>query len=302
MRKIRLWGTWFLICVFLLNLTYFILDRSGYVRILEKYAVPDGRIESPVRILLLTQLSLVAALASWRMATSQGTYRRLSSVSTIDKVTLPVMLCVLVFYHAALLFAPSLAGLFAEDGLFESLTSFCALSASLLFFFCAKRAGYRGTRIALLAISMLTFFFGMEEISWGQRIFGWETPDTLKVINRQGETNIHNIASMQSLFGHHLFNMAVAGFMFLSDALRRTLAKRFSHGLWELMPENESPFYGFIFVFLIFQSVPCGGELTEEIFSFLCLSYAIKTAVKMRSSRAMAIGADSTSKCITRIT
>ena len=31
-----------------------------------------------------------------------------------------------------------------------------------------------------------------EEISWGQRIFGFETPDAIAEGNIQGETNIHN--------------------------------------------------------------------------------------------------------------
>jgi hypothetical protein len=35
----------------------------------------------------------------------------------------------------------------------------------------------------------------MEEISWGQRIIGWETPDFLEEINLQDETNIHNLFS-----------------------------------------------------------------------------------------------------------
>jgi tetratricopeptide (TPR) repeat protein len=33
----------------------------------------------------------------------------------------------------------------------------------------------------------------MEEISWGQRVFGWSTPAFLKERNLQGEINIHNI-------------------------------------------------------------------------------------------------------------
>lgn len=33
----------------------------------------------------------------------------------------------------------------------------------------------------------------LEEISWGQRIFGFETPDFLKSRNLQGEANVHNL-------------------------------------------------------------------------------------------------------------
>ena len=39
----------------------------------------------------------------------------------------------------------------------------------------------------------LMFVFMGEEISWGQRMFNWSTPDALKEVNIQDETNIHNI-------------------------------------------------------------------------------------------------------------
>lgn len=39
-----------------------------------------------------------------------------------------------------------------------------------------------------------------EEISWGQRIFGWETPEALEEANRQEETNIHNLYGVENLF------------------------------------------------------------------------------------------------------
>jgi len=37
------------------------------------------------------------------------------------------------------------------------------------------------------------FFIIGEELSWGQRILGWTTPESLKMMNKQNETNIHNI-------------------------------------------------------------------------------------------------------------
>jgi len=38
-------------------------------------------------------------------------------------------------------------------------------------------------------------FFTGEELSWGQHLFGWATPESLLAINDQGETNLHNISS-----------------------------------------------------------------------------------------------------------
>lgn len=49
--------------------------------------------------------------------------------------------------------------------------------------------------IWFLFITLACLYFAGEEISWGQHIIGWTTPDLLNQINDQGETNIHNISS-----------------------------------------------------------------------------------------------------------
>jgi hypothetical protein len=38
-------------------------------------------------------------------------------------------------------------------------------------------------------------YIGGEELSWGQQLFKWETPETIQAINDQNETNLHNISS-----------------------------------------------------------------------------------------------------------
>jgi hypothetical protein len=38
-------------------------------------------------------------------------------------------------------------------------------------------------------------YFAGEEASWGQHYFRWETPDALKGLNDQNETNLHNIGT-----------------------------------------------------------------------------------------------------------
>jgi hypothetical protein len=51
---------------------------------------------------------------------------------------------------------------------------------------------------AVLCLGLL-FLVG-EEISWGQRIAGWGTPASLAAINKQHETNLHNIHGVGSSF------------------------------------------------------------------------------------------------------
>ena len=47
--------------------------------------------------------------------------------------------------------------------------------------------------LILVIIGLLFFSASLEEISWGQRVFGFATPDYLQEINGQDELNVHNI-------------------------------------------------------------------------------------------------------------
>lgn len=85
--------------------------------------------------------------------------------------------------------------LFDEDGLFEYLTTFFYLLAFIFFVISLSKRNslYINGFISFLAFAC--FFVGMEEISWGQRIFGVKTPETYKQLNYQEELNIHNLIS-----------------------------------------------------------------------------------------------------------
>jgi len=45
-------------------------------------------------------------------------------------------------------------------------------------------------------VTLAALYFAGEEISWGQHLSGWATPDFLARINHQGETNLHNLKGM----------------------------------------------------------------------------------------------------------
>jgi hypothetical protein len=47
----------------------------------------------------------------------------------------------------------------------------------------------------VLAWTLACLYFAGEEASWGQHYFHWGTPETLKGINDQQETNLHNIGT-----------------------------------------------------------------------------------------------------------
>ena len=83
--------------------------------------------------------------------------------------------------------------LMREDALVENSTAFLFfLTALLLLAIVATGRGVPGRWLYILGALAFVFATG-EEISWGQRIFGFETPNYLRDINTQNEFNFHNI-------------------------------------------------------------------------------------------------------------
>ncbi len=83
-----------------------------------------------------------------------------------------------------------------EDGLVESLSVVALVAAAAVCF--TRVARLRGQRSTwfLFCTALLgsLFVFGAgEEISWGQRILGVESPEFFKSNNAQQETNLHNL-------------------------------------------------------------------------------------------------------------
>ncbi|MEH6402324.1 MAG: hypothetical protein V7750_03050 [Sneathiella sp.] len=66
-----------------------------------------------------------------------------------------------------------------------------ALSLSNFFKRASMPTRLIGPWMIFFAIGFL--YIALEESSWGQHLFGWQTPDWLSDVNRQQETNIHNL-------------------------------------------------------------------------------------------------------------
>jgi hypothetical protein len=101
----------------------------------------------------------------------------------------------------------SLQTLCMEDGPIEYLTAFLFGLSSLAFFLTMKRSLFLRERkewwryFMILSWALLMFIFMGEEISWGQRIFNFRTPESISVSNEQNEFNIHNISVVNSFLG-----------------------------------------------------------------------------------------------------
>ena len=82
--------------------------------------------------------------------------------------------------------------LMQEDGWAENLTAVAYLLAGALLLAAAWAETRRAPRFVFLAGGVAMAFIAGEEISWGQRIWDFPTPDFL-ARNAQGEFNVHNL-------------------------------------------------------------------------------------------------------------
>lgn len=82
-----------------------------------------------------------------------------------------------------------------EDGTIEYLQAGLYLLASVGFVIGLARLRFRN--IWYIGYALLFFVIAGEEISWGQRLFGIETPEQLARINEQNELTLHNIQGLQ---------------------------------------------------------------------------------------------------------
>ncbi len=82
-----------------------------------------------------------------------------------------------------------------EDDWVENLTVIWFFLTSLLLFATARPESNSFRRCIYILGAVAFLFAAGEEISWGQRLFGWTTPDFLMGLNKQNEINLHNIST-----------------------------------------------------------------------------------------------------------
>jgi hypothetical protein len=125
-----------------------------------------------------------------------------------------ILLCIIFVALSGQYFNESvLLWIAKEDGFIEQYTAVNFLIASLISAIIAKKERVRGWRITYTVFAVGFFLCFGEEISWGQRIIGFQTPEIYQNINVQKEFNMHNIGGY---FSDHLFILGVFiyGFVF----------------------------------------------------------------------------------------
>jgi hypothetical protein len=90
-----------------------------------------------------------------------------------------------------------------EDSALESLQVAAYVAALAFAASCAyrlERSGRRSFAVLFALLALCCLFAVGEEISWGQRVLGFGTPDDLASINNQEELNVHDVVEVQGKF------------------------------------------------------------------------------------------------------
>ncbi|MBK1876481.1 hypothetical protein [Pelagicoccus mobilis] len=85
--------------------------------------------------------------------------------------------------------------------------------------------------VALLGLSVLCLFAAGEEISWAQRVFGFQPPEVFQQQNFQQELNVHNVLQARGFAPWIFFTGICLGYGLLLPILASLLRNRFKDGL-----------------------------------------------------------------------
>jgi hypothetical protein len=123
-----------------------------------------------------------------------------------------LVLAVLVIWASLHTWFPGLYyGSVSEDAVLEWITFWSLALASVVFFIAAARQRRDGRfPWFLIGLGLFCFLFAMEEISWGQRLLGYQPPEYFLAENYQQELTLHNLSGRA--FRNALFRATIAGY------------------------------------------------------------------------------------------
>lgn len=174
--------------------------------------------------------------------------------------------------------------LISEDNIGEYATS-VAFAISGGFFIASAVRRSRLNRALLLALGLMSILVAGEEISWGQRIFGIDTPEVLRSVNRQGEITLHNIGALQGADFHEVAGILLQVLM-LASAFKARLAKRLK---WietlPLPPLSLWPASLVVSFVLMTQPMVKGDEISEAFLAFIVLMWSFLIIHDLKATR-----------------
>lgn len=132
-------------------------------------------------------------------------------------------------------------GVYREYGFIESITNVFLFIALIYGMYLSWTTRNRYQQIWFILISLGTFYFLGEEISWGQHYLKFQTPEVLQEVNKQAELNLHNLTgTYERLFSkipRQMLSIAsvVGGLLFPLIFMKKKIdfpRKSINHWIW----------------------------------------------------------------------
>jgi hypothetical protein len=133
-------------------------------------------------------------------------------------------------------------------------------------------------------------YFALEEISYGQHMFGWGTADGWKELNDQDETNLHNVHAMFDQVPRALLTIGilVGGVILPLYWKFRGIERNESDRFYWQWPTVDCVTIGLLVILirpvlsLIDTDIINTGETKENLFALFILLYCISLRTRLR--------------------
>lgn len=212
--------------------------------------------------------------------------QRYTAFQHLVMVSIPLSLLILsVMLH----FKPLALDFYAhEDMLVENLSAIALVSGALIWitgsFILAGKRFWLLSIVAILA-SMVIFVIGMEEISWGQRIFNIESSDYFLENNSQEETNLHNLnTGLSERIYYSGAGVLLVIFAFYSAKITKSLKSTRLSWVSSLMPSTWLLFpFSIIFSIVGLATIYHKTLLFITVFAVAVLIYHLVVYTKKRN-------------------
>ncbi|NNL15888.1 MAG: hypothetical protein HKO81_04520 [Flavobacteriaceae bacterium] len=168
-----------------------------------------------------------------------------------------------------------------DESMAEYISSFLLIISSIILLVSilmlknvsAPNKDKRIIRTCLSILSLMFLFVFMEEFSWGQQIFQWETTGTLNEINFQKETNLHNVIQPLLKF---MYPLGGIGLFFIL-----LLLWFFPRGKEHFWLNLLTPHISLIYLVFFMACVSFDGLLLSELFELLFYPFLLLYSIRI---------------------
>ncbi|PZP56614.1 MAG: hypothetical protein DI586_03105 [Micavibrio aeruginosavorus] len=130
------------------------------------------------------------------------------------------------------------AAFHSEGGPHEAIEAFFLVFAFPVALFLTFKVKNFWLKIWAGIAALCCFYVAGEEISWGQQIFHWGTPENWAAINDQNETNLHNTSTWLDQKPRAILEIGVLIGGLIIPALRKWKPERLPQRFKEIYPGN----------------------------------------------------------------